>query len=227
MSKYREIVYLIQDELKVHSDDAKFTEDHIIFLATKYRTFLLKQRYSDIRRSIPESNYQTICLELIQVPAIAGEPCEGGVYLRSKEKVPPTINIGANKVFPIDFFQGEISLVSRERLRYVGYNRFLQNIIYCAIGPDGYLYFKSSNPQHLYLEKVKMTCIFEDADKVSELVCTDEGESVECDILDREFPLEEALIPTLVELIVKELAPSITSQEDTENNAKEDLAQSR
>ena len=112
MSKYREIVYLIQDELKVHSDDAKFTEDHIIFLATKYRTFLLKQRYSDIRRSIPESNYQTICLELIQVPAIAGEPCEGGVYLRSKEKVPPTINIGANKVFPIDFFQGEISLVS-------------------------------------------------------------------------------------------------------------------
>ena len=43
MSKYREIVYLIQDELKVHSDDAKFTEDHIIFLATKYRTFLLKQ----------------------------------------------------------------------------------------------------------------------------------------------------------------------------------------
>ena len=72
-----------------------------------------------------------------------------------------------------------------------------------------------------------MTCIFEDADKVSELVCTDEGESVECDILDREFPLEEALIPTLVELIVKELAPSITSQEDTENNAKDDLAQSR
>lgn len=39
---YREIVYMILDEIKSVSDDAFFTEDHVIFLAGKIRTFLLK-----------------------------------------------------------------------------------------------------------------------------------------------------------------------------------------
>nr|DAU83961.1 MAG TPA: Structural protein [Crassvirales sp.] len=50
MSTYREIVFMIMDELKLSSDDSYFTEDHIIFLASKYRAFLLKQRYSDIKK---------------------------------------------------------------------------------------------------------------------------------------------------------------------------------
>ena len=39
---YREIVYMILDEIKSVSDDAFFTEDHVIFLAGKIRAFLLK-----------------------------------------------------------------------------------------------------------------------------------------------------------------------------------------
>ena len=84
MSTYKEIVYSVLDEIKSISDDSLFTEYHVIFLAEKYRTFLLKQRYSDIKKQIPESNYQTIRLDLIEVPAISGESCEGGSYLRSK-----------------------------------------------------------------------------------------------------------------------------------------------
>lgn len=79
---------MILDQLKGLSDDFTYTEEHCLFLANKYRGFLLKQRYSDIKKQIPESNYQTICLDLIEVPAISGEPCEGGSYLRSKEKLP-------------------------------------------------------------------------------------------------------------------------------------------
>lgn len=225
MSTYRELVYMAQDELKAHSDDSKFTKDHIIFLLTKYRTFLLKQRYSDIRKQIPESNYQTICLDLIQVPAISGEPCEGGTYLRSKAKIPFMMNIGNTKVYPTDYFQGEITFVSRERLRYVGYNKYLLNIIYCAIAPDGYLYFKSNNPQHLYLQKVKMSGIFEDTDKASELTCNEDGGAT-CDILDSKFPIEEALIPPLIELVVKELGGALYRPDDNENNAEDDLAKS-
>lgn len=225
MSTYRELVYMVQDELKAHSDDSKFTEDHIIFLLTKYRTFLLKQRYSDIRKQIPESNYQTICLDLIQVPAISGEPCEGGTYLRSKAKIPFMMNIGNTKVYPTDYFQGEITFVSRERLRYVGYNKYLLNIIYCAIAPDGYLYFKSNNPQHLYLQKVKMSGIFENTDKASELTCNEDGGAT-CDILDSNFPIEEALIPPMIELVVKELGGALYRPDDNENNAEDDLAKS-
>ena len=77
------------------------------------------------------------------------------------------MKIGNQKVYPTDFFQGAITLVSRERLRYVGHNKYLKNIIYCALGPDNHLYFKSSNPQHLYLKKAKMTGIFDDVQKAS------------------------------------------------------------
>ena len=71
MAKYKEIVSMVLDELKVTSDDSIFTEGHIIFLARIYRSFLLKQRYStDLKKVIPESNYQTLCLDLEKVPAI-------------------------------------------------------------------------------------------------------------------------------------------------------------
>ena len=222
---YREAIYLVLDEIKASADDSFFTEDHIIFLLGKYRTFLIKQRYSDIKKQIPESNYQTICLDLIEVPAISGEPCEGGSYLRSKEKVPFLMKIGIPKVYPVDYYQGEITYISRERMRYVGYNKYLQNIIYCSLGPDNYLYFKSSNPQYLYLEKARMTGIFEDPQAASELQCPNENGDTVCDVLDREFPIENALIPPLIQLVVEELTKAEYKPEDKENNSDDDLSE--
>ena len=221
MSTYRELVYLCLDELKLYSDDSVFTEDHIIFLLNKYRSFLLKQRYSDIKKQIPESNYQNICLDLIQVPAISGEPCEGGVYLRSKDKIPFLMKIGTPRVYSSDYYQGEITYVSRERMRYIGYNKYLKNIIYASIGPDSYLYLKSFNPQYLYLEKIKVTGIFEDPQAASELQCSDDSE---CDILDRVFPIETSLIPPMIELVVKELLGAEYRPEDSNNDSSDDLS---
>lgn len=221
MSKYKELVYMVLDELKLLSDDSQITEDHVIFLLSKYRSLILRKTYSDIRKQVPLDNYQTICLDLIQVPAISGEPCEGGVYLRSKEKVPILMNIGVPRVYPIDYYQGEITYISRERMRYVGFNKYLQNIIYCSIGPDNYLYFKSSNPQYLYLEKVKFTGVFMDSTSVSELSC--EGSEEICDIMDRDFPIEDSLVQVIIELVVKELSGSIYRPDDEKNDAKDNL----
>ena len=225
MSTYKELVYMCLDELKLYSDDALYTEEHIMFLLGKYRTFLIKQRYSDVKKQIPESNYQTICLDLIEVPAISGEPCEGGFYLRSKEKIPFLMKIGNPRVYPIDYYQGEITYVSRDRMRYVGYNKYLQNIIYASLGPDNYLYFKSFNPQFLYLEKVRMTGIFEDTLAASELQCPDESGDTVCDVLDREFPIEAALVPPLIELVVKELLGAEYRPDDKTNDAKDELSE--
>lgn len=220
---YREVCYMCLDSLKAVSDDSYITLEHVLFLISKLRALILKQRYSDIKKEIPQSNYQTICLDLIQVPAIAGEPCEGGTYLRSEKKVPSTMSIGTNTVYPVDFYQGtHITYVSRERMRYVGENKWLKNIIYVSKGPDDYLYFKSSNPQFLYLEKVRMTGIFEDPDKAAELEC-DSGDK-KCDVLDREFPLEEGLASTLIELVVKYLSGAVYRGKDTDNNASDDLS---
>ena len=225
MSTYKELVYMCLDELKLYSDDALYTEEHIMFLLGKYRTFLIKQRYSDVKKQIPESNYQTICLDLIEVPAISGEPCEGGFYLRSKEKIPFLMKIGNPRVYPIDYYQGEITYVSRDRMRYVGYNKYLQNIIYASLGPDNYLYFKSFNPQFLYLEKVRMTGIFEDTLAASELQCPDESGNTVCDVLDREFPIEAALVPPMIELVVKELLGAEYKPDDKTNDAKDELSE--
>lgn len=214
---------MVLDELKLSSDDAQFTEDHVMFLLNKYRTFLLKQRYSDIKKQIPESNYQTICLDLIQVPAISGDACEGGTYLRSREKIPFLMKIGIPRVYPLDYYQGEITYVSRDRMRYVGYNKFLQNIIYCSIGPDNYLYFKSFNPQYLYLEKVKFTGIFQDSMQASDLQCPDDNGETVCNPADRTFPIEDSLVPPLIELVVKELLGAEYIKKDEDNNAKDDL----
>lgn len=222
MATYRELVFMCLDMLKLSADDTYFTEEHVIFLLGKYRGMLLKQQYKDVKKEIPESNFQTVCLELEQVPAIAGEPCEGGTYLKSKEKIPYLMGISTPRVFIDDYYQGDITYVSRERMKYVGYNKWLQNIIYASIGPDNYLYFKSFNPQYLYLENVKLTGVFEDPEEAAKLDCTVNTGS--CDVLDMVFPLEEALIPQVIQLVVKELSGSIYKPKDSENNASDDLS---
>ena len=214
---------MVLDEIKSTSDDAFFNEEHVLFLINNYRNFILKQRYSDIKKPIPESNYQTICLDLIQVSAISGMECEGGVFLRSKEKVPFMMKIGNPRVYPINYYLGEITYISRDRMRYVGYNKYLQNIIYASLGPDNYLYLKSSNPQYLYLEKVKLTGIFENIGDVSDLLCDESGDN-SCDIMDRTFPIEDALVPSIIELTVKELLGAEYRPEDKQNDSDDNLS---
>ena len=219
---YREIVYACLDILKLTSDDSLYTEEHIIFLANKARTLLLKQRYSDIKKRIPESNYQTICLDIEKVQNIQDLECKGS-SLRTVQKVPYLMKIGNPKVYPQNYYLGEITYISRERMRYVGHNKYLQNIIYCSLAPDNHLYFKSSNPQHLYLKKVQVTGIFEDIQNASQLECNNDNSQCQ-DILDKTFPLEEGLVHPLIEIIVKQLGPSVDLPQDQENNAQDDLA---
>lgn len=219
---YREIVYACLDILKLTSDDSLYTEEHIIFLANKARTLLLKQRYSDIKKRIPESNYQTICLDLEKVQNIQDLSCQGS-SLRTVQEVPYLMKIGNPKVYPQNYYLGEITYISRERMRYVGHNKYLQNIIYCSLAPDNHLYFKSSSPQHIYLKKVQVTGIFEDIQNASQLECNNDSSQCQ-DLLDKTFPLEEGLVQPLIEIVVKQLGPSVDLPQDQENNAQDDLA---
>lgn len=221
MATYKELVYMALDELKLTSDDSHFKEEHIIFLLDKYRAFLLKQRYTDIKKEIPESNYQTVCLDLEKTEGIEGDPCSG-TYLKSVQEVPDMLTIAQPKVSSLDYFGGDITYTNRDRFKYAGCNKYLRNIIYSTIAPDNHLYIKGKNPQTYYMEKVRVTGIFEDSAKASELSC--EGEDKACDILDRKFPIEEGLVTPLLELIVKELTGYKYQPKDQENNANDDLS---
>lgn len=222
----KELVYSILDLLKVHSDDSYWTEEHIIFLCKKYRSFLIKKEQDKEKGSqdiASEFEYQQICLDLEKVPAIDGDPCTGGYYLRTVQKIPKILGGTQPRIYPIDYFQGiYISYVSRDRMRYVGTNPYLQNIVYVSIGPDLHLYLNSPNPQFLYLRKLRMSAVFEDVEEAAELLCDNDGESQSCDVLDMEFPIRDYLVPPMIELVVKELTGSFIRKPDEANNAMDD-----
>ena len=56
MNTYRHIVYYILDMVKQLSDDSDVTEEHIIYLAGKYRALILKKEYENKEDKIPESD---------------------------------------------------------------------------------------------------------------------------------------------------------------------------
>lgn len=220
---------MILDECKLSSsDDLYITEDHVIFLIKRYRSFLIKkeqEREKSTTDVASEFEYQQICLDLERVEAIEGFPCEGGYYLRSTEPIPKILEGTVPRVYPIDFYgNNNIVFVPRERMRFVGTNKFLKNIIYASIGPDLHLYIKSADPQFLYLKHLRMNAIFEDFDEASSLLCDGNGDDNSCDPLEAEFPIRDYLVPTLIEMTVKELTQANYKPMDKSNNADDDLA---
>lgn len=217
MSTYREVAYMVLDGVKMSSDDSHFRLEHVLFLLDKFRTALLEQRYKDIKREIAESNYQTICLHLEVVEGFENDAC-GGLYLRSVEEIPDIVPISIPKVSSVDFFKGMLSFTNNERFKYIGRNKFLKNNIYTTIAPNKHLYLKAGNIQHFHLEQVRLRAVFEDSAGASELGCDD----AECELLDRKFPLEEALISTLIDMVTKQLSGLTMQPKDRANNAADD-----
>lgn len=225
--KVNEIIYSILDLSKAaSSDDSWVTEELVFFLCKKYRSFLIKKEKDKEKSSkdtAPESEYQELCLDLERVPAIDGEPCTGGYYLRTTKPIPKLMEGYQPKVYPVDYYQGtHINYISRNRMRYIGSNPYTKNIIYCSLAPNMHLYFNSSNEQFLYLCKIRISALFNDFDEAAELSCDENGEV--CDIMQMEFPIREHLIPVLIDLVVKEIVGAKIQPADVKNNAKDDVS---
>lgn len=218
--KVNEIVYYCLDAIKAFSDDCYVNEDHIRFLLGKYRGALLQQ-YHNIKKALPDSNYQTICLTLTDADSI---PCTYGPILKSVEEIPSMMTIGHPSIILFNGLESEnIVFVSFARLKAVGWNKWKQNFIYVAIGPDNHLYLSSSNPQAQYIETLKLRGLFEDYEKALELSCDEEGDN-NCDPMEKEFPLEVALAPDLIARVVKDALGMAWRAGDGRNNSDDDLA---
>lgn len=219
MNTYRHLVYYVLDLIKGISDDFYYTEDHVIFALNKYRAAVLKEKYDnsedEASDEIPESNYQTMDLTLVPSESEL-EGISKGPYLVSKETMPDTL-LQSGKVYcGTDYFGSpHICMTTAKRLPFVGNNKYLTNFIYCAFGPDKRVYLKSSNPQFRYLKKATFTGIFEDP-----LDALEEGK----DPLDAEFPLEEGLVPSVIEGVLRNLLGAAYRPEDTGNDARDILA---
>lgn len=224
MATWRQIVYQCLDQIKAISNDSIITEDHVIFMASQYRTFLLEQKKkADGLDALSSSNQQTICLNLERSDLIPDLDYCNEEILKSIEEIPDTIDSEASHVYTANYFDTRITYVSKERFKFIGFNKWMKNIIYVTLGPDNHLYFKGNNPQFLYMTQAKMTAVFEDAEKAAEYACEKEDGST-CDILDQDFPLDSSLIPQLLELVVKLLVAAEWRQADEQNNSADDLA---
>lgn len=228
MSTYRELIYIISDKLKLSSDDSMFGEEHIMFLINRYRPLILKQRYSDVKKEIPDTNFQSIVLEIQDSPSISPlELNEKIHYMRTKVKIPSIINLnGGQRIISLssqnDYWGTDITYVNKDRFKYVGINRYLANVVYGSINPDSYLYIKSQDERLYQLDKVMITTIFEDPTEVNKLILDVNGKYK--NPLDIECPFEANLVPVLIQMIEKELLPSQFRISDGVNNAKDDAA---
>ena len=104
-----ELIYMIFDELQVTSDDSLYTEGHILFLCKKFRSFLIKKEQEKEKSTgdiASEFETQQICLDLEKVPAIDGDPCTGGYYLRTTQQIPKLLEGNMPRIYPVDYYQG-------------------------------------------------------------------------------------------------------------------------
>ena len=231
MATYREAVYMVLDFLKLSSDDAYYTEDHVRFLLNKYRAYVLKSKYEDNQKnpsSVPsDSNTQTLDVTFEHVNGVDGVDCTGH-FLRSIEEIPSPMFWYNFKVRAGVMFGDNIILTMPTRFRYAGTGKLARMFNYATIGPDNHLYLKSGNPQLYYLQSATVKGIFEDPEKVYEIENASaiaNGESPVCDILDKEFPLEDNLLALCMQYVVKELSGSTYKPADTDNNASDDLGE--
>lgn len=229
---YRELVYMALDSLKIHSDDSKFTEDHVIFLLNKYRAYALQQKYSKTLEGVNNRNYQNINIELKTDIKAFLQDISGGKILKSNKEIPSIINISLPEVqIETTVVEGEeenavtyegnesIVFTTEDRIRYTGFNRFLKKVIYCCIDKNNIFILKCADNERIKnIKKVYLSAIFSDPISVFNFNASD------LDILDEEFPLEDVLVPTVLELVLKDLTNGIYKPSDDTNNAQDALS---
>ena len=210
---WRELVYMITDITKQISDDSQFNEDHIIFLCSKYRNYILNQQYLTNKKTISEANYQIVNIPL---QPYSLDICPNEMVLRSVKPISFTMTIGEKSIYPTDimFSRSKIVFVPQNRFAYIG-NKFSKNIIYAMIGADNYLYLKSANANFQYLTSVTIKALFENIQEMSLL----DSESCGCDVMDIRFPLEDAWVNTLINLVVNDLIRGVNMLRDSSNDA--------
>lgn len=193
MTTYEEMVYMVLDELKARSNDFYYNENHIIFLLDKYRAFLLKQKYSDIKKQIPQSNYQIYVINAVK-----------------EFIIPDILNISIPK---LHYNEDIYNYIFPNRFKFVGYSAYNNKSKYFTIHDNTVLIKQGNTSSNIVNYKIE--AVFESPKQVYELQNKE--------VLKERFPLEESLISPLLEMVVKDLTSAMFKPEDNVNNGKDDL----
>lgn len=208
---YRELVYMCLDEIKASSDDAYVTEDHILFLISKYRNLVLRRKYEKTNMPVAESNYQRIqggTTKSIKIPQLM----DLGYPLISITTPKSSDDSTAKSSFKTTY-------VPARRFEFVGNNSYLINVVYSTVTPEGELKCTSIKyPQVANISNYTIYAVFEDIIEASKTALKNDT-----DILDADCPIETELIPEVQELVVKDILGIAYRPQDKINNGSDDL----
>jgi hypothetical protein len=221
MATLREIIYDIREVLKQYSDDSNISNEYLQYLVHYTRALLLSQRFSSRSTILPQKNKQQFYLEMEDLPVDDNPFCvTGNKILRTKLAIPRPLeafNIKSNiKINSGSYNDTYFNLVLPERFPYCGSSKWTRNQIFCTIGTDFKLYFKSQNPKHFLIEDVKLSMVCENPEDAYPQ--TVEYSSA-IDFIDTEYPLEIDMITQIVEIIIKRLGIMLQTKEDKSNNS--------
>lgn len=231
MSTFREVVYMILDNNKLSNDDSYVEPEHVLYLISRLRAYLLTSKYQQMKSQISNSNFQTLKLELEPAEQFCG--CNTDMYMvKSKATVPNLLLLhnyeGMTSISPTGAFgcSAPFNYVNNIRFGVVGHNKWVKDQVYATISPDNYLYIKSNNSDILEMESVQVTSIFEDAEKAAQIIAAANDDpcnpNTTCDVMDMQFPLEEGLIGLLLDNATNAVYGILSKSKDDKNSAADE-----
>lgn len=215
----KEIVYSIRENLKLYSSDADVSLEYISFLVNNTRAMLLAQKFSNRSYIIP----QKIRQHFYKVTELSEE----NEFVSGLGTILRTVNPIVSPLEPFNFKSNiritsgsytdiNFTLVSPDRFPYVGGNKWIQNHIYVTIGSDFRMYFTSSSPAVKLIENVKLSYVTEHPEAAY-------IETIYYDPLveyqNTAYHIEEEMVTTLTDIIVKTLSKMIATPEDKINDS--------
>lgn len=231
MSTFREIVSMVLDRSKLLGDDSYVEPEHVLFIISRLRAYLLTSKYQKTKAQMSPSNMQTLTVGLEP----SEESCACGAYmLRSTETLPQTLMLnnyeGLTSVSPVGLSvcRTNFNFVSAARFPFAGESKWQRMMSYACIAPDNRLYVKSSDPIIEDLEAASVTTVFEDAEKAAQMEAKAEYDSCKpdetpCDVMDMRFPLEEGLVTLLIENAGAVVYETSMKPKDDKNSANDEL----
>lgn len=216
-----ELIYNVREILKLDTDDVQITDDYISHLIDIKRVKVLQQRLAKTPWRAPIEFKQELCLELEVTDSVDGMSCMGNI-LRTKEVLPNLIRFkGSNHGITIrtgDRTHVMIDIVSLDRLPFIGFSQFTQNIVYAAFDYDNRVYLLGGSDKHKLLKNIRVGGIYENVEIAGNLECNVDST---CEIWEREYPLEVSMIDDVVKMVVQDLGRSLQVPEDNANDSRD------
>lgn len=226
--KTNEIIQRIQSLYSkgVESDDSRLTPRHIYNKMLTVRSKLISQEARKKQR-ISQWNYQTIpCIEMIKAP-VHECPCLppiGCEIYRTKEQLPePLTDLNQHLIQSVTTIDGRtvFSEIGWIEKKYKSANKYTGN------KPDYFIRNK-----YLYITQKKgasiiaVTGLFEDPWEAETYPSYCENDCTDCENcdspLDMEFPIDDDMVDTLVEMSFNELIVLFSQGvEDVTNNSRD------